>query len=152
MEQVAGRAGRQGAQGVVVIQTAQPQHPVIGQVARHDYDAMYAMQIEERRMFGYPPFSRLIDVYLKGGVEMDVERAARIYAARLRSIFGERVLGPDVPPVARIQTMFIRKILLKIETKASVANVREILQRELGLMMETKEFRGISAFYDVDPM
>ena len=103
-------------------------------------------------MFGYPPFSRLIDVYLKGGVEMDVERAARIYAARLRSIFGERVLGPDVPPVARIQTMFIRKILLKIETKASVANVREILQRELGLMMETKEFRGISAFYVVDPM
>lgn len=152
MEQVAGRAGRQGAQGVVVIQTAQPQHPVIVQVAHHDYDAMYAMQIEERKLFGYPPFSRLIDVYLKGGVEADVERAARIYAARLRSIFGNRVLGPDVPAVARIQTMFIRKILLKIETAASVAGVREILQRELDFMVETKEFRGISLFYDVDPV
>lgn len=152
MEQVAGRAGRQGAQGVVVIQTAQPQHPVIVQVAHHDYDAMYAMQIEERKLFGYPPFSRLIDVYLKGGVEADVDRAARIYAARLRGIFGSRVLGPDVPAVARIQTMFIRKILLKIETAASVAGVREILQRELDFMVETKEFRGISLFYDVDPV
>lgn len=152
MEQVAGRAGRQGAQGKVIIQTARPTHPVIEQVARHDYDAMYEMQIAERKMFGYPPFSRLVDVYLKGGVEADVERAARIYADRLRSIFGSRVLGPDVPAVSRIQTMFIRKIMLKIEASASVSGVRGILQRELELFAETREFRGMSLYYDVDPM
>lgn len=152
MEQVAGRAGRQGAQGMVVIQTAQPGHPVIGQVARHDYDAMYNMQIEERKMFGYPPFSRLIDVYVKGGIETDVERAARLYAERLRGIFGKRVLGPDMPAVGRIQTMFIRKILLKFEINATVKGVREILQRELETMSATKEFKGISIYYDVDPM
>ena len=152
MEQVAGRAGRQGAQGTVVIQTARPSHPIIEQVARHDYEAMYAMQVAERRAYGYPPFSRLIDVYLKGGDEAVTDRAARLYAARLRGIFGTRVLGPDVPAVSRIQTMFIRKILIKTETTAAISGVKEILRREQETFSSTKEFRGISIYYDVDPM
>ncbi len=152
MEQVAGRAGRQGAQGTVVIQTARPSHPIIEQVARHDYEAMYAMQVAERRAYGYPPFSRLIDVYLKGGDEAVTDRAARLYAARLRGIFGTRVLGPDVPAVSRIQTMFIRKILIKTETTAAISGVKEILRREQETFSATKEFRGISIYYDVDPM
>lgn len=152
MEQVAGRAGRAGRRGTVVVQTSQPEHPVIGQLTGHDYEAMYNSQIEERRSFNYPPFSRLIYIYLKGAEEAALDHAAKEYAAYMQKIFSHRVLGPDQPPIARIQSLFIRKIVLKIETNASVAKVREILQNTHLGMAETSIFKGITLYYDVDPM
>ncbi|MEG2164223.1 MAG: primosomal protein N' [Bacteroidales bacterium] len=152
MEQVAGRAGRSGHQGMVVLQTSQPEHPIIGQLIGHDYEGMYNSQLEERRSFNYPPFSRLIYIYMKGGEEVSLDRAAKDYATYMCKIFAHRVLGPDQPPVARIQSLFIRKIVLKIETNASIANVRGLLQNAHLRMTEMPAFKGITLYYDVDPM
>ena len=113
---------------------------------------MAAGQLAERQLFRYPPYYRLVYVYLKHRREDVVEQMAQDMAARLRTLFRERVLGPDKPPVARIQTLFIRKIVLKVETTAPVARVRCLLlavQREVG---GDPRFKGAMVYYDVDPM
>ena len=152
MAQVAGRAGRREMRGRVILQTKSIDHPMIAQVIANDYEGMAAGQLAERQLFRYPPYYRLVYVYLKHRREDVVEQMAQDMAARLRTLFRERVLGPDKPPVARIQTLFIRKIVLKVETTAPVARVRSLLlavQREVG---GDPRFKGAMVYYDVDPM
>jgi primosomal protein N' (replication factor Y) len=152
MAQVAGRAGRKGKQGRVVLQTRDVEHPIIGQVIGNRYADMVEGQLEERQMFRFPPYYRLIYVYLKHRDEAQLDRAAQTMAARLRAIFGARVLGPDKPPVARIQTLFIKKIVLKIETNASMERARELLLSVQRDMLQDQSFKSLMVYYDVDPM
>lgn len=152
MEQVAGRAGRKNRQGSVILQTAQPQHPVIGQIMRHDYAGMYATQIAERQQFNYPPFTRLIYIYLKHRDETTLEAATRDLARRLYPIFGQRVSEPHTPPVARIQLLYIRRVMLKIEHTASIKKVREILRQAQEEVTDDSRFKGLIIYYDVDPL
>ncbi|MCD8287412.1 MAG: primosomal protein N', partial [Porphyromonadaceae bacterium] len=152
MEQVAGRAGRKNQQGIVILQTAQPQHPVIGQVMRHDYAAMYASQIAERQQFNYPPFTRLIYIYLKHRDELFLDQAAQSYAQRLYPIFGQRVSMPHTPPVARIQMLYIRRIMIKVERAASLKKVREALRQVQENILNDVRFRSLIVHYDVDPL
>ena len=152
MEQVAGRAGRKNRQGSVILQTAQPQHPVIGQIMRHDYAGMYATQIAERQQFNYPPFTRLIYIYLKHRDETTLEAATRDLARRLYPIFGQRVSEPHTPPVARIQLLYIRRVMLKIEHTASIKKVREILRQAQEGVTDDSRFKGLIIYYDVDPL
>lgn len=152
MEQVAGRAGRKNRQGSVILQTAQPQHPVIAQVMRHDYAAMYATQIAERQQFNYPPFTRLIYIYLKHRDEPTLDAAARDFTRQLYPVFGQRLSDPHTPPVGRIQLLYIRRIMLKIEHTASIAKVREILRQIHDAVMADTRFRGLTVYYDVDPL
>lgn len=152
MAQVAGRAGRRNRQGLVVLQTKSPELPVIHQVMHNDYDALYQDQTEERSLFKYPPFYRLIYVYLKHRKEETLDQAAMIMAVNLRSGLGDRVLGPDRPPVARIQTFFIRKIMVKVEQGASMSKVGRYLQQVQRMMVEDERFRSLMVYYDVDPM
>ena len=112
MAQVAGRAGRKNKRGRVVLQTKSIDHPIIPQVMRNDFEGMVAGQLAERQLFRYPPYYRLVYVYLKHRNEQLLDVMAQTMAAKLRAVFGARVLGPDKPPVARIQTLFIRKIVL----------------------------------------
>ena len=119
MAQVAGRAGRRNKQGLVVLQTKSPDLPLIHQVMSNDYFRMYSEQLEERELFKYPPFYRLVYVYLKHRKEDVLDQAAELMASCLRKGLGERILGPDKPPVSRIQTLFIKKIVVKIELDAS---------------------------------
>ena len=152
MAQVAGRAGRRDTQGLVILQTKSVTHPIIAQVIANDYEGMAAGQLAERQAFRYPPYYRLIYVYLKHRREEVAEQMAQEMAARLRALFGARVLGPDKPPVARIQTLFIRKIVLKVENNAPVARVRSLLtgvQREVS---GDERFKGALVYYDVDPL
>ncbi len=152
MAQVAGRAGRRDTQGLVILQTKSVTHPIIAQVIANDYEGMAAGQLAERQAFHYPPYYRLIYVYLKHRREEVAEQMAQEMAARLRALFGARVLGPDKPPVARIQTLFIRKIVLKVENNAPVARVRSLLtgvQREVS---GDERFKGALVYYDVDPL
>ena len=150
MAQVAGRAGRKNKQGLVVLQTKSPDLPLIHQVVANDYNGLYQTQIDERRLFKYPPFYRLIYVYLKHRKEEVLEQAADLMAGR--NGLGERVLGPDRPPVSRIQTLFIRKIVVKIEQQASMSKVREYLQQVQRAIIEDERFRSLLVYYDVDPM
>ncbi len=152
MAQVAGRAGRRDTQGLVILQTRNVTHPIIDQVIANDYESMAAGQLAERQAFHYPPYYRLIYVYLKHRREDVVEQMAQDMAGRLRNLFGNRVLGPDKPPVARIQTLFIRKIVLKVENNAPVARVRSLLTSVQRDVTSDERFKSGLVYYDVDPL
>lgn len=151
MAQVAGRAGRKNKQGLVVLQTKSPENPLIHQIMANDYARLYQEQMEERNLFKYPPFYRLIYVYLKHRKEDILNQAADLMAAHLRQGMGERILGPDKPPVARIQSLFIRKIVIKIEQEASMSKVRRYLTQVQRTLIEDERFRSLMVYYDVDP-
>lgn len=151
LEQVAGRAGRRSERGMVVVQTTQPSHPVIGYLQAHNYTGFYNHELEERRRFNYPPFTRVINIYLKHREEEPLIRVSALYAEHLRGLLGNRVFGPDEPHVSRIQSLYIRKIMLKVEVGASMAKVKSLLREVYEKFMEYKEFRSLMVYYDVDP-
>ena len=151
MSQVAGRAGRKGERGLVILQTKSPQLPVISQITAHDCDSFYAEQIEERRLFIYPPFCRLIYVYLRHREERVVDAAAIVMGNMLRSWFGERILGPDKPAVSRIKTMHIRKLLIKLELGINHEKTRTYLHRAYETILNTKDYKTVQIYFDVDP-
>ena len=140
MVQVSGRAGRRDKRGTVVLQTSQPDHPLIRMVERFAYKEMVRLQLGERSMFRYPPYYRLIYVYLKHRKEDILDLAADTMAAQLRSGLGDRVLGPDKPPVARIQTLFIKKMIVKVEQNASIKKVRDYLLAVQRAILEDERF------------
>jgi primosomal protein N' (replication factor Y) len=151
MAQVAGRAGRKHKQGLVILQTRSPQLPVVQQVVANDYEQLYLDQIAERQLFRYPPFFRLIYVYLKHRKEEVLDQAADLMAAQLRHGLGDRVLGPDKPPVARISALFIKKMVVKVELQASLAKVRDYLHAVQQAILQDERFRSLTVYYDVDP-
>lgn len=151
MVQVSGRAGRKKKQGTVVLQTKSKDSPLIEQIVKADYPTLYENQMAERLLFKYPPFHRLVYIYLKHKHAELVDAASREMAIHLRRIFGSRILGPDAPPIARIQTLYIRKIILKIETSVSLSKVYEQLQYIHRLMQEDERFRYVTIYFDVDP-
>lgn len=152
IEQVAGRAGRRDGKGLVLIQAYNPDHPVLKYVTGHDYPGFYAHELEERRAFGFPPFSRIINIYLKHRDAAKLAESSQTYAASLRQIFGTRVNGPQEPAVARIHSMYIRKIMLKLELNASMKKVKEILREQYISLVSSPLMRGLSVYYDVDPV
>jgi primosomal protein N' (replication factor Y) len=157
MTQVAGRAGRSAGpagQGVrpgrVILQVHDAKQPTVMQVVRGDYEAMFRTQMEERRLFSYPPVCRLVYVYMKHKDETVLEHLAEEMAALLRQVFGHRVLGPDMPPIARVQTMYIRKVCLKLELAANMAEARRRLQEIQKYMTAKTEYKSAVIYYDVD--
>ena len=151
MAQVSGRAGRKGKRGLVILQTKNPQVPLLQQVVRNDYAAFYQTQTEERRLFHYPPYYRLIYVYLKHRHDEVVTTASIELGTRLRQWFGDRVLGPDKPAVSRIKTLSIRKIVLKLETGIDMPRVRQYLALAQQQMLQDKRYTSLQIYYDVDP-
>jgi primosomal protein N' (replication factor Y) len=152
MAQVSGRAGRRNKRGVVVLQTSQPEHPLIRMVQTFAYKEMVNLQLGERSMFRYPPYYRLIVIVLRSRKEGILQDLSVLYAEKLRCRLGERVTGPVTPPVTRIQTFHIKKILLKIETAAAITPVREILEEvHAGMLEEHPPFKQLWIHYDVDP-
>ena len=151
MAQVAGRAGRKGRQGLVVLQTRNPELPVVGQVVANDYAGFYRSLLAERRDFCYPPYFRLVYVYLKHRHDDLVSTAATELAGRMRQVFGKRVLGPDKPAVARVKQLHIRKIVLKVETAADYRRVRTALRTIQAQLMADKRYSQLQIYFDVDP-
>ena len=151
MAQVAGRAGRRGQQGTVILQTRNVDLPVIHQVVGHDYHSLYADQSAERQLFSYPPYSRLIYLYIKGRDETDVVRASEVLGAALRATFAHRVLGPEAPAIARVHALHIRKIMLKIESTLGVARVRQCLTDIQQSLTSQGLLQKVMLYYDIDP-
>lgn len=152
LEQVSGRSGRrENRQGVVVIQSYQPTHPIISFVRQHDFQGFFNHEIEQRKAFAYPPFSRIIYIYLKHRDIAALKSITGIYADYLRKLFGTRVFGPEEPLVGRIQGLFIRKIMLKVEVNASMSKVKELLRQAIVDLSGIKEMRSAQIYYDVDP-
>ncbi len=152
MAQVSGRAGRKNKRGLVILQTSSPEHSIIGQVIRNDYVAMYKNQTDERRLFKYPPFYRLIEITLRHKDVQVVKKASFEMGRLLRSVFNERVLGPIEPAISRIQNYFIRQIILKIENEASHAKAKEILHQVSNQVLSDSNFKSVRISIDVDPM
>lgn len=152
MAQVSGRAGRKNKRGTVVLQTSNPTHPVIGQVLRNDYTAMFNTQCDERRQFSYPPYFRLIEITLRHRDSSTLNHAAEEFGVNMRKIFGTRVLGPTIPPVSRIQNMYIKQILLKIETTASAEKAKQILGEITSALLSQNPYKAVRISIDVDPM
>ena len=153
MEQVAGRAGRAHKRGKVLLQTSEPSHQVIKHVVAHDYLAFYHEEIEERQRYGYPPFTRVIHIYLRHRQDDVVNEIAVRFSNLLRQVFGNRVLGPEAPMVARVQNMYIRQIVLKMELQASMPKVKRILRDRYEQMLSLdSRMRTVRVHYDVDPV
>lgn len=152
MAQVSGRAGRKGKRGKVILQTKSPTLPVISQVVHNDYTGFYQDLLEERRAFRYPPFYHLVYVFLKHKHEQVCHQASMELGQTLRSWFGDRVLGPDKPAVAKVKTMNIRKIVIKLENGINQAKVREYLKYAQEQMSKDPRYGALQIYYDVDPM
>ena len=152
MAQVAGRAGRKNGRGKVYLQTRQPDNPVLPMVVANNYLQFYDSQLSERMLFHYPPFYRLVYVYTKHRDLPLLEEFSYILGERMRQLFDHRVLGPDLPPVARVQQQYIRKIVLKVEGNLSQYRINETLLALQKELLEEKKFRSITMYYDVDPL
>lgn len=150
LSQVAGRAGRRGKRGLVVLQTKQADNPIIAQVVRGDYQAMYDLLIPERRDFHYPPFYRIINIYLKHRNDDVVDHAAQHLAALLRRYFRDDLLGPDRPMVARVQLQYIRKIMLKVNPAYTATSVRQSLLSARDAVLHYPVYKGVNIYFDVD--
>lgn len=153
MEQVSGRAGRKSKQGMVVIQTSDVSHPVIKFVKNHDYIGFYSYELGERERFSYPPFARIINIYLKHRDDSVLTEMSVRYSNMLRQVFKHRVLGPEPPMVARVQNLYIRQIVLKMENEASMPKVKNILRQVYENMLAVdSRMKSVILYYDVDPM
>lgn len=152
MTQVAGRAGRRGEQGLVVLQTNQAEHPLIRLAHDFNYPAMVESQLTERRLFHYPPYYRLITLVLRSRDEAVLLELATLYANKLRERLGHRVLGPVSPPVARVQTFYIRQVVIKVETTVAITPMRAFLEKTREAMRQHPLFKKLLIHYDVDPV
>ena len=152
MSQVSGRAGRKGKRGLVILQTKNKDLPVIQQVVRNDYTSLYKDMIAERQAFRYPPYYRLVYVFLKHSHDEVVNTAGVEMGSRLRQWFGGRVLGPDKPAVAKVKSQNIRKLVLKLENGIDMKRVREYLLLAQSQILADKRYASLQIYYDVDPL
>ncbi|MEC7863566.1 MAG: primosomal protein N' [Bacteroidota bacterium] len=152
MMQVSGRAGRKGEQGKVLIQTYDIDHEMFGLLKANDYLTFVKKQIEERKLFNYPPYNRLIGVTLKHKNQRRLDIAADSLVILLRKSFGNRVLGPEYPAISRIRNYYHKNILLKIEQGGSIIEAKTILQTIIGRMKKHTDFKAIRFMLDVDPV
>lgn len=151
MTQVSGRAGRHGHQGKVIIQTFNPYHQAIRNVIDNDYKAMYDSQITERRVFRYPPYSRLIDITLKHRDSELLNDAAARFATLLRQVFATRVIGPEYPNVSRVRGLYIKKILMRFDRTEPIAEAKKIIMDIADKLKTDKQLSSLQIHFDVDP-
>lgn len=152
LEQVAGRAGRRHEKGNVLIQTVNPKHEVLHHVKNHDYESYFKNEIEERRKYAYPPFTKIIIIYLRNKNPEMCDKAAIDFTMALRKVFGDRVLGPEKPYISKIASFYIQSIMLKMENGVSMKKVKDILREVYASLANTQEMKSTLLHYDVDPV
>ena len=150
MAQVAGRAGRRNQQGLVILQTRDVDSPVVKQVVENDYESLFREQMQERELFNFPPHCRLIYVYVKHRDEHVVEKLSHELATIMRQVFAHRVMGPDTPFVSRVQLMYIRKVVLKMELSAPMNEARERLLQIQRYLLSQPQYHSAQVYYDVE--
>lgn len=152
MLQVAGRAGRRDKAGEVVIQTADPTHPVFSALDEKGYQHFATSQLKERQMFNYPPFCRLIRITMRHADASKLATAASLLGQKLRFKFGSRVLGPVTPLIDRIRGELIVEIILKIEVTSSFAQARATLAEQVEALRKDDKFKNVTIICNVDPV
>lgn len=152
MAQVAGRAGRKGKQGRVIIQTYEPSHPVLQDVLRNDFKGLYEKQMITRRQFGYPPYYRLIMIRLKHKDFQKLNPAAAELSSQLRPIFKQDLLGPEYPMVSRVKNLYIKQMLIKFNRKHNAQQVKDLIMNQIHLFQLNPDYKSVIVQIDVDPM
>jgi len=152
MAQVSGRAGRKHKQGTVILQTSNPDNPVVLDVINNNFIHHYHGQLEERESFKYPPFYRLIYLTIKHKNQNTVNQASDYFGQYLRGVFNDRVVGPQAPPISKIQNWHIRKVMLKLETGISLPKVKGLLRDAINTLVTHPGFKAVVVQADVDPM
>ncbi len=150
--QVAGRAGRRQEQGYVIIQASDHKNPLLPYIVTHDYNGYYHYELEQRRKYAYPPFTKIIMLYIKHRDARQADSIARQYADTLRQHFKNRVLGPTEPSVSRIATFYIRSIMIKVETGVSMVKIKTLLHRIYAETASQPTLKNAQIYYDVDPV
>jgi primosomal protein N' (replication factor Y) len=151
VSQVSGRAGRKHSRGKVVVQTAQPEHPLISLIQHQDYTAAFNTQMAERKLFKYPPYFRLIKLVVKHKKPENVNRVAGKLAENLRKNSSIVVLGPEFPLVSRIQLWYHKEIWLKIHPKLPLAEVKKSIQENIDWVRNQPDNSSCVVNIDVDP-
>lgn len=152
LEQVAGRAGRRRERGKVLIQTTKTDEPVLEHVRNHDYDTYYNEELANRQRYGYPPFTKIINVFVRNKDAATCDAAAVMLTMALRDVFGSRVLGPEKPFVSRVNTWYLQQIMLKVESQASMKKVKALLRQVYESLAATPQIKSSQIHYDVDPV
>jgi len=152
MLQVAGRSGRKGQQGLVLVQTYNEDHEIFKQLTSNNYTNFVKQQIKERKLFSYPPYNRLIGLTIKHKKSKKLDETAFVLVSLMRKSFGNRVLGPEYPPVSRIRNYYLKNILLKIENEASISTAKHILQNIIDKMRIDANYKSVRFILDVDPI
>ena len=150
MVQVSGRAGRSKKQGKVIIQTYNPNHTILQQVSINDYESMFIEQLEDRRIYKYPPYCRIIKITLKHKDYSKVNEGAEWLAISLRSVFKDNVLGPEFPVVSRIRNQYHKNILLKIPVNQSLVKTKLVINKIKTTFLSTKDYRAVRVLINVD--
>ncbi|MFL1013482.1 replication restart helicase PriA [Flavisericum labens] len=150
MVQVSGRAGRTEERGKVLIQTYNPHHNILQQVSTNNYIDMFNEQMNDRYNYKYPPVYRQIKITLKHKDYNRVEKASIWYGKSLRQIFGDFVLGPESPPIARIRNQFHKNILVKIPKQQSLSKTKEAIIKVNNSFQSIKDFRSVRVILNVD--
>lgn len=151
LEQVSGRAGRRQKQGRVIIQTSDPENKIIRLVLNHDYNNLFRIQTEERKAFNYPPFCRMIRISIKHRDRSALNDFSSILGNDLKSAFGRRVLGPEFPLISRIQSWYIKTILIKLERDKPVASAKHMISEATARLEKEKGASSLRIAIDVDP-
>lgn len=152
LTQLAGLAGRDGEGGDVIIQTSQSKLPLMHALQNYDYTEMFSMQYAERELFHYPPFTRLIRIFIGAADKVFLQRTIQHYGRLLVSKLGDRVYGPAEQNEMN-RRMYIQTFLIKIESSASYVSVRSVfdeLHREA--VSRIPDFKRVAIWYDVDPV
>ena len=151
MTQVSGRAGRHGVDGRVIIQTYNPHHQILQKVVDADYEGLYCDQDNERRVFRYPPYYRLIEVTLKHRDSEVLNAAADWMAAQMRGAFGTRVMGPEYPLVSRIRALYLKTISVRFERNEPIGSAKELMMLIGDDLLKQEGWGRVMVHFDVDP-
>lgn len=151
MTQVSGRAGRHGDAGQVIIQTYNPAHQILQKVEDNDYEGLYHDQDNERRVFRYPPYYRLVEITLKHRDNEVVSAAADWFATELRGAFGQRVMGPEYPLVSRIRALYLKTITVRFERNEAIADAKKLMMQMADELVKQDGWARVAIHFDVDP-
>ncbi len=151
LAQVAGRAGRRESQGIVCIQTYDARHRIIKQVVENDYLGMYRDEIAEREKFLYPPFAKMIFLSIRHKEPNVLELAADQLGKTLKSKFGQRVLGPEIPLVSRVRNLYLKQIIIKADKHTAITKIKNALRETILEFNSQSQFKSVSIVIDVDP-
>ncbi|MCQ2350071.1 MAG: primosomal protein N' [Paludibacteraceae bacterium] len=149
LTQVSGRSGRQEP-GNVIIQTSQPQHPIIQDVLNQNYGRFFRLQLSERQLFNYPPYCRIVSLTVRHFIEQAAADFSNLLVQTLKQRLNGTILGPNTPDISRVNNKYIKTILFKLPLTNTEAEKSAIMQT-IGQLTKEKAYRGIQCTVDVDP-